>query len=156
MGQKHSISTTIEIASPPETVRAVFMDWQNFKTWNQRMALTPLEPSDRAPADLQPGDKIKVDLKGTVFRPVVVENSPGAFKWLGSLYGLFDGQHEFYWKKSSVTPGGTTFVQQENFTGPLSWFVRDGSSGGTQTKTNFEGLNQELKAESEKRAKSSA
>ena len=203
MGQQHSISTTIEIASPPDTVRAVvgsifpaslsvhdrmlnvtqFLDWKNYKTWNPNWELTPLEPVDRLPTDLQPGDKMKVDMRGTVFRPVVVvscfssstrplvihfqpaahilggntlsngcqENTTNAFKWLGSLYGLFDGQHEFYWKKSDVTPGGTTLVQKEDFTGPLTWFVREGSSGGLQTRGNFEGFNRELKKAAEDR-----
>ncbi|KAF2639342.1 hypothetical protein P280DRAFT_470710 [Massarina eburnea CBS 473.64] len=172
MGQQHSVTTTIEIASPPETVRAVvspsspfrvqyanspqFLDWQNYKSWNDRWTLTPLEPSDRIPTDLQPGDKITADMKGTVFRPVIVENSLAAFKWLGSLYGLFEGQHEFHWQRSQTIPGGTTMLQKEDFTGPLTYFVREGSSGGLQTKSNFESFNRDLKAEAEKRASSSA
>ncbi|CAI6263601.1 unnamed protein product [Periconia digitata] len=149
MGQKHSITTTIEIAARPSTVRNVFLDWPHYSNWTQRFKLTPLEPATATPIELKPGDKIKVDM-GTVFRPVVVENSPHAFKWLGSLYGLFDGQHEFYFKESETTPGGTTLVQEEHFTGALTYFVREGSSGGVQTKTNFGVFNEDLKREAER------
>ena len=78
------------------------------------------------------------------------ENSATALKWTGDLFGLFVGQHQFYYQPSQKTPGHTTFLQKEDFTGPLSYFVREGSSGGASTKTNFEGFNKSLKASFEK------
>lgn len=81
----------------------------------------------------------------------VQENSPQAFKWLGSLYGFFDGQHEFHFTPSKTTPGGTTLLQKEDFTGMLTYFVREGSQGGIQTKTNFGAFNEEVKKEAERR-----
>lgn len=67
------------------------------------------------------------------------------------MYGLFDAQHEFHFAPSETTPGGTTLLQKEDFTGMLTYFMREGSQLGTQFKTNFEGFNKELKKEVERR-----
>ena len=86
------------------------------------------------------------------------ENSPSCFRWIGELpLGLFSGEHSFHFEPSSETPGGTTFVHQEEFTGLLSFLMGGGlvarSVGAAEkTKKGFEGFNVDLKAwcESEK------
>ncbi|KAF2242712.1 hypothetical protein BU26DRAFT_524277 [Trematosphaeria pertusa] len=70
MGQSQSISTRIEIAASPEAVRSVLLDFQRCAEWTQRYAFSTL--NDKQPTDLQSGDRIKVDMKGTVFHPTVV------------------------------------------------------------------------------------
>ncbi|PVI06025.1 hypothetical protein DM02DRAFT_668007 [Periconia macrospinosa] len=150
MGQVRTVTTSIEIAAKPSTVRSVFLNWSSYPSWTQRWTLTPLTPPDRAPPSLQTNDKIKVDLKGTVFRPTIVENTPTTFSWQGSLYGLFDGKHSFIFEESKVTPGGTTFVNKEEFTGLLTWFVREGSGGAEKAKVGFEAFNEDVKREAER------
>jgi hypothetical protein len=62
------------------------------------------------------------------------------------------GTHQFHFSPSQKTPGGTTLVQQEDFTGPLAVLFRPGWSMGTQTQGNFEAFNRDLKAAVEKAA----
>ncbi|KAF2269166.1 hypothetical protein CC78DRAFT_453870 [Lojkania enalia] len=146
------VSTSIEIAASPAIVRSVFLDFKRYKEWHQGFFFSTLDAS-KQPTDLQPGDKIKVDMGGTGFRPVIVENSPSAFQWHGSLYGIFDGTHQFYFQPSEKTSGGTTLVQKEDFSGLLSFLVGPGWSFAKKTEGNFARLNKDLKAESEKVAK---
>jgi len=141
--------TQIEIAASPETVRSVFLDWQRYKEWHQAWTFTTHD-STKQPADLKPGDGIKVDLKGTIINPVIVENSPNSFQWRGSLYGFFVGVHQFHFTPSETAPGNTTLVQKEDFGGPLSFLVRPGWSLAKQTQANFEVFNKDLKAAAEK------
>jgi hypothetical protein len=80
------------------------------------------------------------------------ENSPSCFSWGGGLpLGIFSGDHSFHFEPSSETQGGTTFVQQEQFTGLLSFLMGEGllarSVGAAEkTKRGFEGYNKDLKA----------
>ena len=62
-------------------------------------------------------DYIK-DVLGTDF---LKENSPEVFTWRGGATGVFVGQHSFRFEPSKITPGGTTFVQEENFSGVLTF-----------------------------------
>ena len=61
------------------------------------------------------------------------------------------GEHSFHFKPSEITNGGTTFVQEEKFSGVLSflfgenWFARlIGIRAGTTR--GFETYNEDLKA----------
>jgi hypothetical protein len=72
------------------------------------------------------------------------------FTWTGSLPFLFTGAHSFYWTPSQITPGGTTFLQEETFTGLLGGLYGDGvlaKSVGVKEKTlkGWEGFNEDLK-----------
>lgn len=45
------------------------------------------------------------------------------FMWDGTIPGLgfvLSGKHYFYFSPSKVNPGGTTFIQKEDFTGLLT------------------------------------
>ncbi|KAH7128809.1 hypothetical protein B0J11DRAFT_525872 [Dendryphion nanum] len=143
MGQSHSVVTEIEIAASPAAVRSRLLDFAGYKEWHPDWTLTTHDTS-KSGVDLRPGDKISCDMKGTKFSPVINENSENALKWTGDLLGLFVGTHQFYYHPSQKTPGGTTFIQREDFTGPLSYFVREGSGGGISTRANFERLNSNL------------
>ena len=65
--------------------------------------------------------------------------------WLGSLPFIFSGEHSFKFQPSANAPGHTTLVQQEVFTGVLSFLEGSSWSEGKKTKARFEQFNQELK-----------
>ena len=79
------------------------------------------------------------------FSPVILTNTSQQFKWSGNVPYIFRGDHEWNFKASSQTPGGTTLVQSEQFTGLLSFFMNEGSSSHENTKKGFQGFNEELK-----------
>jgi len=59
---------------------------------------------------------------------------------------IFSGEHSFQFRSSEITPGHTTFVNKEDFSGLLSFLVGEGWSMGKSTKTGFEGFCSDLKA----------
>ena len=73
------------------------------------------------------------------------------FMWGGSgLLGTFNGDHAFHFKPSTVTPGGTTFVQEEKFTGMLTFvmgenIVARGVGFRENTEKGFKRFNADLK-----------
>jgi hypothetical protein len=50
-----------------------FLDFQRWKEWHEGriFTLTTLD-SGKRPVDLQPGERIKIDMKGTSFNPKIV------------------------------------------------------------------------------------
>jgi hypothetical protein len=80
--------------------------------------------------------------------PTIQENPAREFRWLGRLWGipgLFTGEHTFRFENSKTTPGGTTMVQSEKFSGVLSFLVADGTGFAKTTREGFEGFNADLK-----------
>ncbi|CRK33793.1 hypothetical protein BN1708_006162 [Verticillium longisporum] len=47
-------------------------------------------------------------------------NKQDVFTWVGSIPPLLWGTHHFLFTPSTETPGGTTFVQREDFEGLLA------------------------------------
>jgi len=74
------------------------------------------------------------------------ENTNETFQWRGSFYGLVVGHHQFYFKNSTKTPSGTTFVQTEDFNGILAWMFGPTQSYGKKTSAEFKSFNEDLKA----------
>jgi hypothetical protein len=84
--------------------------------------------------------------------PTVVANAPAEFRWRGVLWGvpgLFTGEHQFRFGPSARTPGATTLVQAETFSGVLAFLIAEGTGFWTKTKEGFEGFNADLKARCE-------
>ena len=66
--------------------------------------------------------------------------------WTGPpFYHLFRGVHVFRFEASTRTAGGTTFAQEESFTGVMSFMMRPGMPGGRMTKGYFDGFSADLK-----------
>ncbi|RMJ10072.1 hypothetical protein CDV36_010283 [Fusarium kuroshium] len=149
MGQTQTMIAEIEIQASPETVRSVFLDFSRYKEWNG----WKVESSNtlKRPDELQPKEKLKVDLGTMKFSPALLQNSPDAFEWHGNLWPIFSGKHEFTWQPSSKTPGGTTFRQKEDFTGLLAFLMAPGRSFSKKSLDNWESFNADLKKEVEKR-----
>ena len=71
--------------------------------------------------------------------------------------GIFVGDHSFRCEPSKTAPGRTTFVQEEKFTGILSFLMGEGYAANAlgfkeKTKKNFESYNRDLKAWCETRS----
>jgi hypothetical protein len=129
--------------TPPQ-----FLDFPAYPTWTHGF-IKSITPADRA---LAPGTKLTNVLQGMTISPTIRENSPQQFRWLGRLWGLpglFTGEHQFRFEPSARTPGGTTFVQAEEFSGLLSFMIAEGTRFWKSTKAGFDGFNADLKARCE-------
>ncbi|PSN59992.1 hypothetical protein BS50DRAFT_579511 [Corynespora cassiicola Philippines] len=143
------LGDTVEIAASPEKVREKFLDFSQIPNYHKDgffKAISPAVPDK----PLEPGDVMHNTVDGMTFKPVVLENSPAALRWVGSIPGLFSGEHIFRFDPSTKTPGGTTFVQEEKFTGALQFLMGDNffeRSVGLKEKTQkgFEQFNRDLK-----------
>ncbi|KAF2113269.1 hypothetical protein BDV96DRAFT_601448 [Lophiotrema nucula] len=144
-----TIRTEIEIAASPETVRSVFLNWPSYPSWNNNFRLTP--PKGKEAKDLQKKEYIKVEIVDAMkFSPYITKNDADGFSWMGFGYYIFNGEHQFSWTKSEKTPGGTTLVQKEDFSGLLSFLVAPGWSQGKKTAANFSAFNEAVKKEAER------
>jgi hypothetical protein len=65
-------------------------------------------------------------------------------KWRGRVPYVFTGDHSFRFQASESTAGGTTFVNEEEFSGVLSGLMGGWALGGSM-RTAFEALNGDLK-----------
>ncbi|KAI9371366.1 hypothetical protein BJX61DRAFT_31167 [Aspergillus egyptiacus] len=167
-----TISTTIEIAASPAVVREKFLDFPSLPAYHppDSAFIHSITPTDRTkcnngPETLQPGDGIECVIgRGKMaFSAVVVENSPRAFGWRGSLPvpGLFTGVHMFRFEgvdaedEDETGEGGRTrLVHEESFSGLLAGIMMGegwlGSSAWVgmrrETVEGFERFNRDFKA----------
>ncbi|KAF2190116.1 hypothetical protein K469DRAFT_560380 [Zopfia rhizophila CBS 207.26] len=143
------LNASIEISTAPEDVREKFLDFSQIPTYHPNGFFKSLGPAiPNKP--LEPGDKMHNVLEGMTFDPIFLENSPTCFRWLGSLPGIFSGEHIFRFEPSIATHGGTTFVQEEKFTGILAFLMGDGFVARSiglreKTKRGWESYNRDLK-----------
>ncbi|CZT01914.1 uncharacterized protein RAG0_09304 [Rhynchosporium agropyri] len=113
------VPSSIEIAAPPAKVRAKFLDFESLPRYHKNGAFvflgikTPGQP-------LEKGAIMKNVLKGGTFHPFIT------FSWLGSVPGVFSGEHFFRFEESQVRKGETTFVHGERFSGFLGWMAGTG------------------------------
>ena len=113
-------------------------------SWLKGPGITKVESEKPGPS-LQPGDTIVTWLgESTKFSPVILVNTPDELKWRGSLPYIFTGDHRFQFKASEITPGGTTFMNSEQFSGLFSPLMSEWAMGGS-TKKAFEALCEHLK-----------
>ncbi|KAH7401136.1 hypothetical protein DE146DRAFT_655063 [Phaeosphaeria sp. MPI-PUGE-AT-0046c] len=140
-------TASIEIACPPQVVREKFLDFASLPKYHSSFftSITPLGP-------LEPKQKIRIVFVGMgKMEGTIISNKPEAFTWLGSLPYIFSGAHTFHFTPSTKTPGGTTFVQEETFTGALSWLMggsfvaKQLGDMGKKTEKNWEGYNKDFK-----------
>jgi hypothetical protein len=80
----------------------------------------------------------------------ILANEPQLFKWRGSLPYVFTGDHGFHFAPSTISPGGTTFTQEEAFSGALGFLMGDNVVGrwcgfGSKTEGNWDEFNRDLK-----------
>ncbi len=118
------LTTSIDIAAPPERVWAVLSDLAAYGSWNPFVHSAEGTPAvgERLTVRIQPPGG-----KAMRFRPTVRAAEPEReLRWLGRLLvpGLFDGEHRFALEPGPA--GGTRFTHSERFSGVLVPFMARG------------------------------
>ncbi|GAB1313415.1 hypothetical protein MFIFM68171_03625 [Madurella fahalii] len=145
------ISSEIEINRSPAEVRAVFLNFDDWRSW-LTTGLT-LKPRDKSKpgADLKPGDQLRGNFRGTAIKPKVLENTPSKFEWRGKVGKvLVIGHRRFYFHDSEKTPGWTRLVQSEDISGWLAFmFKKDSGGQGKIARDAMTKFNEEIKTRAE-------
>ncbi|CAI9636052.1 hypothetical protein GT037_001080 [Alternaria burnsii] len=142
-----TVTASIDIASPPETVRAKFLDFASLSKYHKGFftSLSPLGP-------VESGNKIRVVFSsGQQMDAPIEHNTLKSFAWTGSIPLLFTGTHSFAFEPSSTIPGGTKFTQEEVFSGALAFLMGENVVARhfgfpEKTRRGWEGYNNDLKA----------
>jgi hypothetical protein len=111
-----TISHTIEIDAPPETVWRELADTESYAAWNP--FIRSIE------GEFEEGTRLRVQIappggRPMTFRPTVRAARPGReLRWLGHLLvaGLFDGEHSF-----EIEPLGAGRASRRPSASPASW-----------------------------------
>jgi hypothetical protein len=77
--------------------------------------------------------------------PSIQENTPNKLKWSGGSSAIFKGDHVFEFLPSEATPGGTTFVQYEDFAGLFAHTMKPERKSGQANFEGFRAFNADLK-----------
>jgi hypothetical protein len=147
----HEVTTTIEIAAPPEAVWAVLADLASYPEWH------PVFRKVRG--QLVPGSKLTITStipssgRTVTVRVKVVTVAPGAeLRWVSRLLGITISDRRFL---LSPVAGGTSLVQAETYQG----LGGGGGRGGRSTfalidriRGTFEAINEAIKQQAEARS----
>ncbi|GKZ36195.1 hypothetical protein AbraIFM66950_007191 [Aspergillus brasiliensis] len=154
----YTVTTSVEIAAPPEVVRDKFLDFSALPVYSPSGFLQRIVPgNDKPAAHLQAGDRLTcaVNYGKTQFSPIVRENTPALFSWVGSIPGIFTGEHRFSFESLPTDHPGqpcrTRLVHEERFTGLLGWVMGQGMLANAvgwreNTRQGFETFNRDFKA----------
>ncbi|EME44953.1 hypothetical protein DOTSEDRAFT_52361 [Dothistroma septosporum NZE10] len=137
------IHTEIEINAPPAKVRQVFHDFTSWPEWSHGMIKAV--SSHKNASEVKVGDTLEVVLEGMTIEPVLLENNDSEFKWRGNSLNLLMGDHGFKFQDSKTSPGGTTFVHEEEFYRLLAVIMILPLGLYGKTEKGFEAFNEDLK-----------
>lgn len=144
----HHIRTSIDIEAPASRVWAILMAFPAYSDWNPFIR--------QVSGSAIVGRKLHVTIhpegaQAMSFAPQVLTCVPErVFRWRGQVLirGLFDGEHSFELKESSVN--SCRFVHEEEFSGILvPLLMSRAMRAGTQA--GFEAMNLALKTRAEER-----
>jgi hypothetical protein len=146
----YEISTTTEIAAPPEQVWAVLADLASYPHWHPVFR--------KVSGQLAVGSKLTITTttpngRTMTARVTVVAAEPGReLRWVSKLLGITISQRSFLLSK---VDGGTLLVQAGTYRG-LSAFGGRGSGRGTGTvliniQGTLDAINQAIKEQAEAR-----
>jgi hypothetical protein len=147
----HEVTTTIEIAAPPEAVWAVLADLASYPEWHPVFR--------KVSGQLVPGSKLTITStipssgRTVTVRVKVVTVAPGAeLRWVSRLLGITISDRRFL---LSPVAGGTSLVQAETYQG----LGGGGGRGGRSTfalidriRGTFEAINEAIKQQAEARS----
>ncbi len=138
------IETKIVIATSPETIWKVLMDFDQFPKWNPFMKSIQGEKAvgKQLVVKIQPPNS-----KGMTFKPTILTcNENEEFRWLGKLgiKGIFDGEH--YFRLEPQGDATTKFVHGEKFSGVLVGLM---GKALDKTRDGFQLMNEALKVRCE-------
>jgi hypothetical protein len=150
-----SIKTSIIIDAPPSTVRAAFLDFSSYPSWNKFIA--SVEPPTPNPT---PGTRLRITLVGAEnpMELVVKENTTKTFSWAGNIGPplIFKGHHFMKFEPYGEMGANEETLQckllsYEKFSGILAWFfllfVRE------WTEQGYIAMNKSLKDKAETMAR---
>ncbi|KPM35290.1 hypothetical protein AK830_g11271 [Neonectria ditissima] len=122
-----------------------FLDFPKMQEWHNDVLTVTRKPSVK-PA-VEGGDELVITFNGRRMTTYVLMNSEQEFRWVGSaVFGLLKGQHSFRFTPSKETPNSTTFIQAEEFNGPLAFLQGSASPLRKTLQDAFEKFNSDLKA----------
>ncbi|KAL3258396.1 hypothetical protein ABHI18_006073 [Aspergillus niger] len=154
----YTITTSVEIAAPPGVVRDKFLDFAALPTYSPSGFIRHISSViDKPPTHLQAGDRLNctVNYGKTHFTPIVQANTPALFSWVGSIPGIFTGEHRFSFGSIDADQPGkpyrTRLVHEERFTGLLSFLMGQGMLANAagwreNTRQGFDTFNRDFKA----------
>ncbi|KAI1195869.1 hypothetical protein F5X97DRAFT_306973 [Nemania serpens] len=143
-----SVRSTIEIARSPAHVRRVLTDFPKYHEWVQG-SIKGVEVLS-ADGSISVGDKIKISFPGMgTFSGEIAANSPAELKWRNKWPGLLLAEHSFRFEPSTITPGHTTFVNSEEFSGALTYLTYLTGKPHGESSPGFELFNKSLKERAE-------
>lgn len=134
------VVTQVSIAAPRARVWAVLTDWPSYPSWNPFIR--------RIAGKLAVGQVITADLHTTNLKPrtvnakILIVDPNQQLRWLGSLPGLFSGEH--YWILKDRADGGTDLEQGEVFKGVMVPFIKP-----ERLRVDYEAMNRAMKARAE-------
>ncbi|KAH6991288.1 hypothetical protein BKA56DRAFT_610833 [Ilyonectria sp. MPI-CAGE-AT-0026] len=143
-----SVSAQVEILASPAAVRSVFLDFARYNEWQKGWDIKPADTGKKS-SEIKTGDSLRVAMHGMAFNPIVLENSTECFAWEGSIPIILSGQHRFSFSPSKENPGGTTFIQSEEFRGALALYYWP-QRNQKQLMHNWDAFNAALKKEVER------
>ncbi|KAH8726415.1 hypothetical protein GQ44DRAFT_705599 [Phaeosphaeriaceae sp. PMI808] len=126
------IRTELEISATPEEVRAIVLDFAQYSYWHTSFiqSIATIPPAALDTHTLHKGAKLDTKIGGIRLKPTVKSNNLIEFSWYGSaLGGAFAGTHYFQYFESHITPGGTTFVHGEDYSGWMCWLFGESVLG---------------------------
>ena len=134
------VITHVAIAAPRARVWAILTDFPSYPSWNPFIR--------RIEGRLAVGEEINADLHTTNIKPmsvkakILIVDPNTQLRWLGSLPGLFSGEH--YWKLTDRPDGGTDLEQGEVFRGIMVPFIKP-----ERLRVDYEAMNTAMKARAE-------
>jgi hypothetical protein len=131
-----TIKTSIIVDAPPSAVRATWLDFPSFPSWNK--FITSVDPPNPTPGM---GVLITLYGSGNPFEMVIKENTPETFSWVGHIgpSWICKGHHHMKFEPyGKVGENGETLqcklLSYEEFSGLLAWFIllfiREGTKQG--------------------------
>lgn len=146
----HEVSTTIEIAAPPERVWAVLADLPGYPEWHP--VFRKVEGQLIVGSKLTITSTIPSSGRTMTVKVNVVTAEPGTeLRWVSKILGITISERRFL---LSPVAGGTSLVQAETYRG----LGGGGGRGGRSTlalidriRGTFEAINEALKRQAEAR-----
>jgi len=140
------VTTTIDIAAPPEAVWQILTAFSRYAAWHPTLSL------DGAAPGLEPGARLAFRLSGgtageQAFTAEVTEVAPPRLlAWQGGAEGVFFGCHTF---ELEALPGdGTRFTDTERWSGTMAASVIAGHRAALEKE--YERIATALKEQAER------
>lgn len=141
--------TEIQINASPEVVRAKFLDFEKWSSWNDVIPKIAVKSGDISKLETKPKLDLTLDFgrkndpSQAPVNPVVSENNATVFNWGFKLWFFLSAEHVFLFEP--INNGkGTRLVHYEAMNGILKSFVMSEKTKANMTN-RYNSMNQGLK-----------